>query len=121
MGDKIITAQIALDNINTILEDEDAKNVLGVKNSTVIVQVKSSRLLALNLIKSAEEKVAQAKAASDEDSVILAGEEVKRLLTLTGQTLDQTYTLLEASIVSYDFSQTKLDSFKATVSAQIIR
>jgi len=119
LGDKIITAQIALDNINTILEDEDAKNVLGVKNSTVIVQVKSSRLLALNLIKSAEEKVAQAKAASDEDSVILAGEEVKELLTLTGQTLDQTYTLLEASIVSYDFSQTKLDSFKATVSAQI--
>ena len=119
LGDKIITAQIALDNINTILEDEDAKNVLGVKNSTVIVQVKSSRLSALNLIKSAEEKVAQAKVVSDEDSVILAGEEVKELLTLTGQTLDQTYTLLEASIVSYDFSQTKLDSFKATVSAQI--
>lgn len=119
LSDKIITAQIALDNINTILEDEDAKNVLGVKNSTVIVQVKSSRLSALNLIKSAEEKVAQAKIVSDEDSVILAGEEVKELLTLTGQTLDQTYTLLEASIVSYDFSQTKLDSFKATVSAQI--
>ncbi len=119
LSDKIVSAQIALDNINTILEDEDAKNVLGVKNSTVIVQVKNSRLLALNLIAPAEEKVAQAKVSSDEDSVVAAGQVVKELLVLTGQTLDQTYTLLEASIVSYNFTQIKLDSFKATVSAQI--
>lgn len=119
ISDKIITAKIALDNINTILEDEDGKNVLGALDSTVITQTKNSRQIALSLVTIAETAISQAKITLDEATVITSGEAAKELLLAADRTLDYTYDLLEASIISSDFTQVKLDSYKATVSSQI--
>lgn len=119
ISDKIITAKIALDNVNTLLEDEDAKNVLGVKNSVIINQTKTSRQTALNLVSKAEAAIALARSASDESSVAVAGQSAKELLLAVKQTFDYAYALLEASVVSSDFTQTKLDTYKSMVSTQL--
>ena len=119
ISDKIITAKIALDNVNTLLEDEDAKNVLGVKNSIIINQTKTSRQTALALVSKAETAINLARNASDESSVASAGQSAKELLLAVKQTFDYAYALLEASVVSSDFTQTKLDSYKSMVSSQL--
>jgi len=119
ISDKIITAKISLDNINTLLEDENAKNVLGVKNSIIINQTKASRQLALGLVSVAEAAAAKAKTSSDESSLSSAGQATKELLLAVKQTFDYSYSLLEASVVSSDFTQIKLDNYKNSVSSQL--
>lgn len=118
LGDKILSAKIALDNINTILEDDDAKDVLSVKNSVLLTRTKDARTAALALIVPAEQAVSAAKAAGTEASISAAGVKVKALLSATDSMLDAAYSMLEATITSADFSQSRLDSFKSLVSAQ---
>lgn len=118
LSDKILLAEIALDKIKTILEDDEAEKVLGVKDSGSFDKAKTARESALALLPATENAVALAKAGSDEESVISAGNQVKSLLQATNQALDRSYSLLEATIVSSTFSQTDLDSYKSLVSTQ---
>lgn len=119
ISDKVITAKIALDNINTLLEDDSAKNVLGVKNSVIIGQTKTSRQTALSLVPKAEAAISLARSSNDESSVVAAGQAAKELLLAVKQTFDYAYALLEASVVSSDFTQVKMDSYKSMVSTQL--
>ncbi|MDD3285071.1 MAG: efflux RND transporter periplasmic adaptor subunit [Patescibacteria group bacterium] len=118
MSDKILSAQIALDNINTILEDDDAKPVLSVKNSSLLAKTRDSRLDALALISPASQAVDSAKSLMSEAAVSSAGNAVLALLLQADQALDYAYSMLEATITSVDFSQTKLDSYKSLISSQ---
>ncbi len=119
VNDKILNAKIALDNINTLLEDDRADNVLGAKNSATLNKTKDARQSALSLISKAEAAASKARQQTDEASLISAGEAVKNLLTATDNALDSAYDTLEASIVSSSFSQTLLDSYKTIISSQI--
>ncbi|MFZ4631791.1 MAG: efflux RND transporter periplasmic adaptor subunit [Patescibacteria group bacterium] len=119
INDKILNAKIALDNINTLLTDDSATNVLGAKNSSSLNQAKDARLAALALIPSAESLATKARQQNDENSISLAGEAVKKLLIATDDALDYAYAMLESSIVSSSFSQTKLDSYKTIISSQV--
>lgn len=118
LSDKILSAKIALDNINTLLEDDDAKPVLGVKNGSLLIKARDARSAALSLIAPAEKAVATAKASSDENSISAAGTAVLSLLAQADQALDYTYSVLEATITSVNFSQTKLDTYKNLISGQ---
>jgi len=118
MSDKILSSQIALDNINTILEDNDAKPVLSVKNSSLLAKTRDARLEALALISPANQAVNLAKSLMSEAAVSSAGASVLSLLLQTDQALDYAYSMLEATITSVDFSQTKLDSYKSLISGQ---
>ncbi len=118
LSDKILAGKIALDNLNTILEDDNAKNVLGVKNSSLLPSTKESRLNALDLIAGAEADVATAKKTQSTFDIDKAGQSVGTFLLKTGQSLNYAYALLEATITSSSFSQTKLDSYKTLVSSQ---
>ncbi|MDP3836984.1 MAG: efflux RND transporter periplasmic adaptor subunit [bacterium] len=118
LGDKILSAKIALDNINTILEDDAAKDVLSVKNSALLTRTKDARAAALALVAPAEQAVAAAKVAGTESSINDAGIKVKALLLATNTMLDAAYGMLEATITSVDFPQSRLDSFKTLVSTQ---
>lgn len=118
LSDKILSAKIALDNINTILEDDDAKQVLSVKNSSLLTSTRDARLNSLNLSAPAEQAVATAKALNTESAINNAGTAVLLLLSQTDKTLDYAYAMLEATITSVNFSQTKLDSYKSLVSGQ---
>ncbi|PKM88809.1 hypothetical protein CVU83_01075 [Candidatus Falkowbacteria bacterium HGW-Falkowbacteria-2] len=118
LSDKILSAKIALDNINTILEDDAAEAVLSVKNSSLLTRTKDARLAAMALVVPAEQAVATAKTSGTEAAIDEAGVKVKALLMATDTTLDLAYGMLEATITSVDFPQTRLDSFKTLVSTQ---
>ncbi|HZJ41990.1 MAG TPA: HlyD family efflux transporter periplasmic adaptor subunit [Patescibacteria group bacterium] len=118
LDDKILTGEVALDNLKTILEDDDAENVLGVKNTVTLTNTKSSRLAALNLLPNLKEAVLKAKSTKEKTDINLAGTLAKDFLSKTSQSLNQAYSMLEATIVSSNFTQTKLDSYKSLVTSQ---
>ena len=118
LGDKVLSAQIALDNINTLLEDDEAENVLSVKNSSLLEKTKNTRLIALNYLKEASAAVTTAKTSGTEVNIDNAAFKVKTLLSQTDTTLDYAYAMLEATITSVDFPQSRLDSYKTLVSSQ---
>lgn len=118
LGDRVLTGKIALDNLNTILEDDNAKNLLGVKNSATLTNTKTSRLLALEMLTSTEAAVNKAKQSQTTYDIEKAGESVRLFLYQTSQALSNGYALLEATITSASFSQAQLDAYKNLVSTQ---
>ncbi len=118
LNDKILNAKIALDNLNTLLEDDDAEAVLSVKNSALLTKTKDARLVAVNLVPAAEREALAAKAAGSEAAMDVASQAVQALLTQTDLALDYAYAMLEATITSVDFPQSSLDAYKTLVSNQ---
>jgi len=116
IDDKMLAAKVALDNVNTLLEDDDAEAVLSVKNSSLLNQTKDARLKAINLIEPAEKSALAAKL--DDNSISVAAQNLKSLLRQISSLLDYTYAMLEATITSSDFSQQKLDTYKNQISSQ---
>lgn len=116
INDKILSAKVALDNINTILEDKDAEAVLSVKNSALLAQTKNSRLQALSMVNQTETAARQAEI--NDSSISTAVSALQNLLRQTSTTLDYAYAMLEASITSSSFSQAELDAYKSLVSSQ---
>ncbi len=121
LGDRVLTAKIALDNLNTILEDDAAENLLAVKNSVTLTNTKNSRLLALQMLSSTEALVNKAKLTGTVYDIELAGEAVRSFIYQTSQALSHSYAMLEATITSATFSQTQLDAYKSLVSSQSVQ
>ncbi|MDD2680961.1 MAG: efflux RND transporter periplasmic adaptor subunit [Patescibacteria group bacterium] len=118
LNDKILTAQIALDNINTILNDDKAEPVLSVKNSSLLQSTTAAHTAALNLIVSARAAVAGINSNSSQVMIETSGQSVQSLLAQTDASLDYAYAMLEATITSSSFSQANLDAYKNLISGQ---
>lgn len=117
-SDKILAAKISLDNINTILTDDDAKYVLSVKDSSYLQRTREARNLALDNYTTATQAVTLAKNGPDSQSFTLATDKTKQFLNQTALALNYSYSMLEATITSNNFSQTQLDSYKSIISSQ---
>jgi len=117
-GDKISVAKIALDNINTILTDNNAKYVLSVKDSSYLQRTKEARNLALDNYAAVSQAVSAAKNASDTQSFIVAADKAKQFLNQTALAINYSYSMLEATITSNNFTQGQLDNYKGIVSNQ---
>ena len=117
-GDKIAAAKIALDNINTILTDNNAKYVLSVKDSSYLQRTKEARNLALDNYAAVSQAVSAAKNASDTQSFIVAANKAKQFLNQTALAINYSYSMLEATITSNNFTQGQLDNYKGIVSNQ---
>lgn len=117
-NDKILAAKVALDNINTILNDDDAKYVLSVKDSSQLQKTKDSRDLALSEQQAATEAVSSARNKTDEISFSGAANKTSRFLDETSKALAYSYAMLEATITSNNFSQANLDAYKNIISSQ---
>jgi HlyD family secretion protein len=117
-SDKILAAKIALDNINTILNDDAAKYVLSVKDSSYLQKTKNTRDLSLEDYSAASQAVALAKSTLGSDSFSVAADKTKQFLNRTAQALNYSYSMLEATITSNNFSQAKLDNYKGIISSQ---
>lgn len=118
LGDKILTGKIALDNLYTLLEDDDAENVLGVKNSSTLSDTKNSRAVALALLPTAESAVTKAKSSGTDYDLNAAATAVRNFLSKTSQALNYAYSLLEATITWAQFTQAELDAYKTLISTQ---
>jgi len=108
---KIPVAANALDNINTILSDTDAKYFLGAGDVSLIDMTKNDYFLANTALTKA-----RASQAGSDINLTLA--DTSDALNKTFTALKDCYNLLEASIVGSSFTQTKLDTYKTTISTQ---
>lgn len=118
-SDKILAAKVALDHINTILTDDDAKYVLSVKDSVYLQRTKDTRILALESYTAASQAVTAARDGSSDSAFTTASDKTKQFLNQTAQALSYAYSMLEATITSNNFSQAKLDNYKSIISGQI--
>lgn len=117
--DKLLVAQIAIDNVYSLIEDDDAKHVLSAKDSAWLIKVKNGRLLSLSKLDEAREALNLALDSKDDELTSLAGEEVQQTLSLVRELLSNTYFMLEATITSSSFPQTSLDAYKSIINSQI--
>jgi RND family efflux transporter MFP subunit len=108
---KISVAANALDNINTILSDNDAKYLLGAGNISLIDATKNNYLQANTAL-------TEAKASQTGGNISQASADTLNALNKTFSALKDCYNLLEVSMVGANFTQTKLDTYKTTISTQ---
>lgn len=115
---KLPVAANALDNINTILTDNDAKNFLGASDASLAPAAKNSYNQANLELAAARASLASAKSSQTSAAINLALDDGLDGLNQSFRALKITYSLLEASIVGGSFTQTNLNTYKTNISAQ---
>ncbi|MFH1582754.1 MAG: efflux RND transporter periplasmic adaptor subunit [Candidatus Falkowbacteria bacterium] len=108
---KISVAANALDNINTILSDNDAKYFLGVGNISLIDVTK-------NDYNQAKTALTQARVSQAGSNISQAATDALNALNKTFTALRDCYNLLEVSMVGTTFTQTELDAYKTIINTQ---
>jgi HlyD family secretion protein len=117
--DKLLVAQIAIDNVYALIEDDQAKNVLSAKDSAWLIKVKNGRLISLKSLDEANLSLEQALDSASDDLTNAAGELTQKTLSQVRELLSNTYFMLEATITSSSFPQSSLDSYKSIINGQI--
>ncbi len=118
MDAKIPVAANALDNINTVLTDNDAKFFLGAGNTALMAATKDDYIQANAALASARAGLALARASQTDSDANLALDSAMNALNKTFNALKDCYSLLESSLVGGSFTQAKLDTYKTNISAQ---
>lgn len=118
LSDKVLVGEVALDNLKTILDDEDGENVLGVKNTGSLSATKKSRIDALNMLDSVKSAIAQARKSGNNYDIDQAVTLSKDYLAKVSLSLSNAFAMLEATITSANYPQSKLDANKNLVIAQ---
>lgn len=108
----------ALDNINTLLDDDNAKNLLGARQVSTLTNTKNSLQTALNLIYGLNKSLNNAKINNTEDNINNALNDCLNFLNQVFTALNYSYDMLENTITSSSFSQSELDTYKSTISTQ---
>lgn len=118
MQAKIPVAANALDNINTVLTDSDAKNFLGAGNKSLIDTTKNDYTQANIILASAKTSLSSAISSQTSSVISQALSDVAKALDQTFTALKDCYSLLEVSIFGGSFTQTNLNTYKTNISAQ---
>ncbi len=117
--DKLTVVDTALDAINTIVTDDDAKDVLSVKNISYLNDTKNNHSQAIELLTAAKSGLTTAKQNKTNTNINQAIGDILTALNKTFIALNNCYDALENSVTSADFTQTELDVFKTDVSADL--
>lgn len=117
--DKISVSKNSLDNVNRILTDDNAKDTLSVKNPSQLTQAKNSYDNALILDNNCNLLYSNATQSKNANDVKAASDAVTDYLTKSIIALNDTFAVLEQTVVSIKFTQLQMDSFKSTISGQI--
>lgn len=115
---KISVALNGLDNINTILTDNDAENYLSVGDISLIGITKNDYNQALPSLALAQTSLTAAESVQINENITKALAETLSALNKTFSALKDCYSMLEASLVGSGFTQTELDTYKTNISAQ---
>lgn len=116
--DKLAVVKNSLDIIDRILTDDDAKDLISVKNLTYLEKTKIAQKTANDLLAIAVVSLEVAKNGTDngqaQDMVVDALE----VMDMTFDCLELTYSALEESITSSTFTLTELNAFKTDIATQ---
>ena len=112
-------ANLALDKIQEILDDDVAKPYLSAKNSSYLILMTNLHDSAESLCATAVTDYDLADSSGIKDDVYVSLESSLDCLNETFDALDSSYSALNSSITSSTFSQTALDAYVATINTQI--
>lgn len=115
---KLSLANNALDSIDRIINDNNAKDSLSVKNTAYLPKTKSDWSLARDRLAPALSDLSAVKSAYTDAKLKAASASALQALNSTYTALDDCFKVLENSVTSSSFSQTSLDSFKTSISTQ---
>lgn len=118
METNISKAQIAIDNVNTILNDDEAKYLLGARNTSLLNQTKQNYETSKFSIIETRSLISNARTTKNRNDIRIALNEAIDTLNQVFITLLNCYQTLEYSITSSDFTQTELDAYKSIISGQ---
>jgi len=116
---KLAVANTALDEINTILDDDDGKSVLSIKNKIYLTNTQNDYNDAKKLLDIAESSLAQAKANKTETLIDKGVSDALTALNKTFDALSNCYAALEYSVTTTSFTLAEVDAYKTTINTQI--
>ncbi|OGF27508.1 hypothetical protein A2303_01440 [Candidatus Falkowbacteria bacterium RIFOXYB2_FULL_47_14] len=116
--DKLAVNNTALDTIDRTVKDEDAEDMISVKNTVYLTNTNIAYGEAKDLLTAAKISLAAAKADNNDNTVVAAAEAGLTALNKTFSALQLCFSALEASITSSVFSQADLDALKSGISSQ---
>jgi len=119
MKSNITKAETALDKINTILDNDEAENLLSVKNKTYLFQTQSNYSLSVSSATDSEAMIEIAENSLDREDINTALNSSITTLNLVFTTLNNCYDALENSITSTNFTITELNTYKTNISTQL--
>lgn len=118
IDNKLVLADAALDAMDRIINDEDAKSLISVKKLIYLEETKKQYDESLNLLSSSINDLNNAKLLPNIENMSLALNSSSATLNKVFQALQNLFNSLENSITSADFTQSELDAFKTSVIAQ---
>lgn len=119
MEGELADALAALDKVNTIQSDSDARYNLSVNDPRYKDLAADGRVAALRQVELARSALDASRLADDRDKTAVAESETLAALDRTFYTLDNCYKALENSVVNSIFTQADLDTYKTSISAYI--
>lgn len=117
--DKNSVAKNALDNVNRILTDDNAKDTLAVADSSKLLTAKENYGLGIAMANNCDVAYAAALKTKSIADTRVSSRATSQYLTKAIVALNNTYSVLDKTITSSKFSQTQLDTFKSTINSQI--
>jgi len=119
LENKLAVAKTALDIINTVVTDNDAKTVLSIKDSSYLENTNNSYDEAAGLLTAANNSLSTAEQNKTNSNINQAIDDALAVLNKTFTSLDYCYSALENSITSSDFTQTELDAYKTNIDTEL--
>lgn len=116
---KLSAANIALDNINTVLTDDDIADYLSVKNLTYKKYTEDYYVVAKEKYFFAREQFDAVKLNQTDKNIENMINSLTECLNETLESLNNCYIAFENSVTSAQFTQSELDAYKTTISTQI--
>jgi len=117
--DKLSVARTALDAVNRVLTDQNLDDTYSVQDTIQGTLAKSNYDQAIQLLTKTNSSLITAKASKTDANISLAVNDELSLLGTTLAALNYTFSGLEKSISSSNFTQAQIDSFKSTISTQL--
>lgn len=120
IDDKISSANVALDAVNRIITDDDAKDLLSVKNDVYLKSATNAYNSGLKQKAIAGNSLATARISLSQSSVNSALVNSEYLINLSLTALENIFSALENSITDSSFTQADIDSYKNTISTHLV-
>lgn len=119
IASQLTTIKSDLDKENRILNDSDLRDTFGVADFTSLNNFKTAILQVQPLLDKANSSLALAQAYKSDANIYQAMVDALAALNQNITTLNYCYTALQNSVVSSKFSQSQLDTYKTSISAQL--
>ncbi len=115
---EVVVADAAMQEIDRVLNYDDAQDSLAVLNSSSLTQAEQSQQQALKELSTFKSTYSQLATTSDEQTVLSALNKLSKLLDTVMNALSDTFVVLQNTVTTAELSQTELDSLISSITAQ---